>query len=66
MTITHPDVEVQLSGEDSNVFFIILRVSKALKRAGFPEDAEAYMKQCIAAKDYDEVLQITMKTVEVN
>ncbi|MDO8706263.1 MAG: hypothetical protein Q7J84_15080, partial [Sulfuricaulis sp.] len=62
--IRHPDVTVQLSGEDGNVFFIIGRVSKALRRAGYTEDAEAYRKNCMAAKSYDEVLQITMATVE--
>ena len=32
----HPDVQVQLSGEDGNAFAILGRTAGALRRAGVP------------------------------
>ena len=64
--ITRPDsVEVQLTGEDGSTPAIIGRVSRALRRAGFREEAEAYRTAAYACKSYDEVLQLTMNTVDV-
>jgi hypothetical protein len=60
-----PDVEVQLSGEDGNVFAIIGRVRRALKSAGHADAAETYSKAAMACKSYDEVLRLTMETVDV-
>lgn len=60
----YPDIEVPLVGEDGNAFFIIGRVSKAMRRAGVPnEEIEAYRKSAMSG-DYDNVLQITMDTVQ--
>ena len=56
--------EVQLSGEDGNVFFIIGRVSKALKRAGVPEMATEYQEKATSSGCYDEVLALTMEYVD--
>ena len=64
--IARPDqVEVQLTGEDGSTPAIVGRVSRALKRAGFREEAEAYRKAAFACKSYDEVLELTMNTVDV-
>jgi hypothetical protein len=60
------DVPVQLSGEDGNVFFIVARVSRALKRAGFTKEAGVYRKAATACQSYDAVLQLTMETVNVS
>lgn len=65
MEIKHPDVKVKLVGEDGNVFSIMGRVGKALKRAGYPESAKAYYDEVMKAKDYDDALGITMTYVEV-
>lgn len=62
----HEDVEVRLSGADGNAFAIIGTVSKALTRAGYREDAEAFKKQASKAHSYDEILQLAMETVEVS
>ena len=47
MTITkptprHPEVEVQLTGEDGNVFLVLGRVSRALKRAGYEDEVREF------------------------
>ena len=34
----HPEIEVDLSGEDGNAFAIIDRTTKALRRGGVPRD----------------------------
>lgn len=56
---------VQLSGEDGNVFSIMGRVSKALKRAGQPDKAEEFITKAKNSKSYDEVLQLCFDYVEV-
>jgi hypothetical protein len=61
----YPDVEVQLTGEDGNAFFIIGRIGKALRRAGVPaEEVEAFGKEAMGG-DYNNVLQTAMKWVSV-
>ena len=61
----YPDVEVQLSGEDGNVFSIIGRIAKALRRQVSPEAASEFTDAAMASGSYDEVLQLAMKTVDV-
>lgn len=56
--------EVQLSGEDGNVFSIIGRCSKALRRV-CPEAAAEFCDKATAAQSYDEVLRLAMEYCEV-
>lgn len=56
---------VQLTGEDGNVFSIIGRVSKALKRAGQPEKAKEFTQKAMKSGSYDEVLQLCMDYCDV-
>lgn len=65
VTPRFPTVTVQLSGEDGNVFSIIGRISQALKRAGEVEGAAEFVKQAWEQESYDAVLQLAMRTVEV-
>ncbi len=58
-------VEVELVGQDGNAFAIIGAVSRELKRAGLREEAQEYQQQAMACGSYDELLQLTMQTVEV-
>lgn len=61
-----PDVEVQLSGEDGNAFFIIGRVSKALRRGGAtPGQIEEFRKEAMSG-DYDNVIRTAMAWVDVS
>ena len=61
-----PEVNVQLTGQDGNVFAVIGAVSKALKRAGKPDAAKEFQDAAFKCGSYDEVLQLCMKTVEVS
>lgn len=56
---------VQLSGEDGNVFLIISRITKALKKAGQPEKAKEFTEKAKAAGSYDEVLRLAFDYVDV-
>lgn len=61
--VKYPDVEVQLSGEDGNAFFIMGRVRRALRDAGATkEELDAYTEEATSG-DYDHVLQTTMRWV---
>jgi len=55
---------VKLIGEDGNAFYILAKVRKALIRAGLEAEAEAYTKEATKS-DYDNLLMVTMKYVDV-
>jgi hypothetical protein len=65
ITPKYPNVEVRLSGRDGNAFFIIGATSVALRRAGISEDEIKAYKDEATSGDYDNVLQTTMRWVEV-
>lgn len=56
---------VQLVGEDGNVFNIIGLVSRALKKAGQPEQAKEFTARAFQARSYDEVLRLTFEYADV-
>ncbi len=61
----HPDVVVQLTGEDGNAFGIVGRVRKALRRAGVPQDeVNEFMDEAMSG-DYGHLLKTTMRWVSV-
>ena len=64
--VEFPDVHVQLSGEDGNVFSIIGRVTKALKRVGEYDAATQFANDAMDCPSYDDVLQLVMRTVETS
>jgi len=55
----------KLIGEDGNVFNIIGRVDRALRRAGMFTQAKEFQRKAFASEGYDEVLQLAMQYVEV-
>jgi len=57
--------ECQLTGQDGNVFSIIGRVSKTLKKAGMPEKAKEFTEKAFKSGSYDEVLRLCSDYVEV-
>ena len=63
MTPKYPDVEVQLTGEDGNAFFIIGRVSRALRKAGVEQSEIDEYQEAAMNGNYDNVLQTTMRWV---
>lgn len=64
MECKHPEIEVQLTGEDGNAFFILGKVKKALKRAGHNEDAEEFYKEATSG-DYNNLLATCTNYVTV-
>ncbi len=58
-------VKCKLLNRDGNVFSIIGTVVRELKKAGYEDIAKEYQDRCFQAKSYDEVLRITMETIEV-
>ncbi|MCI9135436.1 MAG: hypothetical protein HFI31_14825 [Lachnospiraceae bacterium] len=57
--------ECELIGEDGNVFFIIGRVVKTLRRAGLYEQADEFNSKYPNCQSYDEVLRLAMDYVEI-
>jgi len=62
----YPEIEVQLSGEDGNAFFIIARVAEALKRGRVSREEQDEFQEEAMSGDYDHVLQTCMKWVNVH
>jgi hypothetical protein len=60
----HPEVFVQLTGEDGNAFRILGATEKALRKGGVPEkDVKEYMTDARSG-DYDNLLRVTMDWVD--
>lgn len=57
--------ECELIGQDGNVFFIIGRVIKTLRRAGMNDKADEFDEKYKECESYDEVLQLAMEYVEI-
>lgn len=55
----------KLSNEDGNVFNIIGRVSKALKRAGQNDKAKEFVRKAFNSESYDAMLLLATDYVEV-
>lgn len=66
MEIKYPEIEVQLTGNDGNAFSIMGAVSKALRRGGASkEEIELYMTESMSG-DYNNLLRVAMRWVNVN
>ena len=63
MNIEKPNC--QLSGEDGNVFSIIGRVAKTLKRAGLREQMKEFENKAWEQDSYGDVLLLCSKYVNV-
>jgi hypothetical protein len=64
MNVKHPEIQVALTGEDGNAFFIIGRVSAALRRAGVSDEERKQFQTEAMSGNYDHVLQTCMKWVD--
>lgn len=60
------DVEVQLTGEDGNVFSILGRCKRAIRRAHGEEAAKQWADMAMSQGSYDEVLLFCMETLDVS
>lgn len=61
----HPEITVQLSGEDGNAFFILGKVQQAMSRAGLPQTKIDEWRDDAMSGDYDHLLQTCMAWVNV-
>jgi hypothetical protein len=62
----YPDVEVKLTGTDSNVFMLAGQVTRALRIHGVEHaDIAEFMEELMNTKSYDEALQVMMRWVHV-
>ncbi len=62
----YPDVTVELTGQDGNMFMIGGRVGAALRRSGVPrEEITAFHEALYAQPSYDAALSFVMQTVQV-
>jgi len=59
--LNYKHVTVKLIGEDGNVFSIIGRCLKSLRRAGAPKRHMDIFKQQVTSGDYDHALQVVME-----
>jgi hypothetical protein len=57
----YPEVEIQLTGEDGNVFNIIGRCTGAARRAGIPKEEISVFRNEMMSGDYDHALQTVMR-----
>lgn len=63
--VKFPEITIKLVGQDGNAFSIIGRVKSAMRKAKIPnEDIKSYQDEAMSG-DYNNVIAITMKTVNV-
>lgn len=62
----HPEVKVRLTGTDGNVFGVIGKVQREMKRAKVPSDEIKQFVSEATSGDYDNALQTCMKWVDVS
>lgn len=67
MSINAPktEVEVNLVGEDGNIFNLVGLTSKALKRSGYKEYAEELNSRLKEQESYDDALNLISEYVEI-
>jgi len=63
--VKHPEIEVELVGQDGNAFFVLGTVKQAMKRAGLAKSEIDEFMTDAQSGDYDHLLQTCMKWVNV-
>lgn len=62
----YPEIAVRLSGYDGNAFTVMGRVSAAMRKAGVSKDEiDAYVEKAMSG-DYQNLLRVSMATVNVS
>lgn len=65
-TTKHPDIHVQLTGTDGNVFALMGEVTRALKNAGHRADAQELRVRVFDCDSYGAALSLFAEYVEVS
>lgn len=63
--VKFPDVQVELVGQDGNAFAVLGSVLYALRKAGVSKDERDQFVSEATAGDYDNLLRVVMRWVEV-
>lgn len=61
----HPEIEVELVGQDGNAFNVLGLVNRALRRAGLPQDERDRFMAEATAGDYNHLLMVVQSWVTV-
>ena len=61
----YPEVVVELSEQDGNAFSILVRVKRAMRRAGVRKYETDRFREEATSGDYDNLLQTVMRWVTV-
>jgi len=61
--VKYPHVHMRLVGEDGSTFFILSRVSGAMRKAGIPAEEIRDFHREATSGDYDHLLRTVMATV---
>lgn len=65
MVIKHPEIVVQLVGQDGNVFNLMGIVANALRKNGFGEEVQEFITDVTSSQSYHEALAVMMRWVDV-
>jgi len=60
------DIDVQLTGQDGNIFNLLGIAGKALRRAGETDAEKQMCKEVFASQSYEEALNIIGRYVNVS
>ena len=66
INIKHPDISVQLTGQDGNVFNLMGIVIRALHSNGFGDEVDDFISEVTSSKSYHEALAVMMSWVDVH
>jgi hypothetical protein len=64
--VKFPDVHVQLTGRDGNIFAIMAAVDTALTRAGHADAVDDFITELTSTDSYYKALAVVMRTVVVS
>jgi hypothetical protein len=62
----HPEINVELAGQDGNAFSILGRVAHAMRRAGLSDEEIAQFHDEATSGDYDNLLITVMEWVNTD
>lgn len=62
----YPEIEVPITGQDGNIFFIIGRVTGALRKAGHADQIRYFTNHVTDAGSYEDALERVEKWVTVS
>ena len=65
LSVKHPDIAVQLTGQDGNVFNLMGIVIRALRSNGFGGEVDDFISEVTSSKSYHEALAVMMSWVDV-